>query len=239
MKKYFILTIITILFLFSCKNEEEKPKVSYDTNTKKVVEQKKDTAKVVVADLPIQFDGSQFLIYPIGEVRITDYNSKISYSRSEKTDVSFVISSNLENEITGNLQNLKFQRIDSDSLVSLTEKTINIQSVVYLKSMVDKLKKQFLVYSVADVDSNKDGELDGSDIKSLYISGIDGSNFIKISPDFQEVIDWKIIDSRNRLYFRTIGDNNKNGAFDKTDKVHYNFVNLLDKELKAQEFSAL
>jgi hypothetical protein len=239
MKKYFLLPIIAISFLFSCKNEEEKPKVSYDTTSKKVVEQKKDTAKVVVADLPIQFDGTKFLIYPIGEVRITDYNSKISYSRSEKTDISFVISSNLENEITGNLQNLKFQRIDSDSLVSLTEKTINIQSVAYLKSMADKLKKQFLVYSVADVDSNKDGELDGNDIKSLYISGIDGSNFIKISPDFQEVIDWKIIDSRNRLYFRTIGDNNKNGAFDKTDKVHYNFVNLLDKELKAQEFSAL
>jgi hypothetical protein len=239
MKKYFIPTIIIISFLFSCKNEEDKPKVSYDTITKKVIEQKKDTTKVVVADLPIQFDGTQFLIYPIGEVRITDRDGKASYSKSDWSDISFVISSNLENEITGNLQNLKFQRIDSDSLVSLTKKPINIQSVMYLKTLADKLKKQFLVYSVEDVDSNKDGELDGNDIKSLYISGIDGSNFIKISPDFQEVIDWKINDSRNRLYFRTIGDNNKNGAFDKSDKVHYNFVNLLDKELKAQEFSAL
>ncbi len=238
MKKYFILPILVILFLSSCKNEEEKPKVSYDTTSKKVVEQKQDTTKVVVADLPIQFEGTQFLIYPIGEVRITDYNSKISYSRSDKTDVSFVISSNLENEITGNLQNLKFQRIDSDSLVSLTEKPINIQSVVYLRTIAEKLKKQFLVYSVADVDSNKDGDLDGNDIKSLYISEIDGSNFVKISADFQEVIDWKIIDSRNRLYFRTIGDNNKNGAFDKSDKVHYNFINLSDKDLKPQEYNA-
>lgn len=237
MKKYFILPIF-IFILFSCKNVDEKPKVSYDNLTKKNEIQKPDTTKVAVADLPIQFNGTQYLIYPIGEVRITDYSSK-SYSRSEKSDVSFVISSNLENEITGNLQNLKFQKIDSDSLVYLTKKDIFLESVTFLKSISDKTKKQFLVYSATDVDSNKDGDLDSNDIKSLYISGINGENFTKISTDFQEVIDWKIIDSKNRLYFRTIEDTNKNGAFDKNDKIHYYYLNILANELKTQEYSIL
>jgi hypothetical protein len=46
----------------------------------------------------------------------------------------------------------------------------------------------------------------------------------------QELIDWKLIESKNRLYFRTIEDANKNGAFDKDDIVHYNYVDLAAKE---------
>jgi hypothetical protein len=89
------------------------------------------------------------------------------------------------------------------------------------------------------MDSNKDGKLDSNDIKDLYISTIDGSNFKKLSVEFQEFIDWNVIDSQNRLYFRTIEDINKNGAFDKDDKVHYQYVDLLDKELKVVEYNPI
>ena len=89
------------------------------------------------------------------------------------------------------------------------------------------------------MDSNKDGKLDSNDNKDLYISAIDWSNFKKLSVEFQEFIDWNVIDSQNRLYFRTIEDINKNGAFDKDDKVHYQYVDLLDKELKVLEYNPI
>jgi hypothetical protein len=38
------------------------------------------------------------------------------------------------------------------------------------------------------------------------------------------------------MYFRTIEDINKNGAFDKDDKVHYQYLDLLSKELKVMEY---
>ena len=76
-------------------------------------------------------------------------------------------------------------------------------------------------------------------IKNLYISNIDGNDFKKLSSDFQEFIDWNVIESQNRLYFRTIEDINKNGAFDKDDKVHYHYVDLLDAELKVIEYSVI
>ncbi|MFM7018193.1 hypothetical protein [Flavobacterium sp.] len=227
--KFFVVCLASLLL--SCKENKETPKVSYDTNAKDKVAVKADTSSIKVADLPINFSGTNFLIHPIGDLNI-GYES---YSRSNSQQ-SFAISDNNEFEITGYLQNLKFQEIGKDSIVSLTEKQILIQTATYLKNTADKTKKQFLVYTLADSDTNKDGKLNNDDIKSLYISSINGANFTKLSNDFQELLDWNCIESISRLYFRTIEDINKNGSFDKEDKVHYYYLDLLSKELKAQEY---
>ena len=89
-----------------------------------------------------------------------------------------------------------------------------------------------MVYTMMDMDTNKDGKLDTSDIKALYLSNISGENFTKISTDFQELIDWKLISSKNRLYYRTVEDTNKNGEFDKNDAVNYYYIDLSNKEWK-------
>jgi hypothetical protein len=46
-----------------------------------------------------------------------------------------------------------------------------------------------------DADTNRDGKLDSSDIKSLYLSEI-RKRFTKVSMDLQELIDWNLIDSK-------------------------------------------
>ena len=240
MKNYKILLLgFSILLFVGCKKETEKPKVSYNKKSKTTEAVQTDTTKIEIADLPIQFEGTKYLIFPVGDLRVLDKNSKLSYGSSTVNETGYSISSNIEGEITGYLQNLKFQKVDSDSLVALTNKTILLQSATYLKSIADKTKQQILVYLLADADTNNDGKLDSNDIKSLYISDISGSRFTKISRDFEEVIDWKVIDSRNRLYFRTLEDTNKNGQFDKNDKVHYNFVNLSNKDWKVEEYSPM
>ena len=230
-------TYIFLLFI-SCKEEEKvKPKVNYDTKAKAVKAKPSEVNTLLVADLPIQMDGTSVLIHPIGEFSVRDSISRVKYSGSERE--SFVVSNYGGYEITGYLSNLKFQEVGSDSLKVLTDKPIMIERISYLKTIADKTKKQLLVYVLEDMDSNKDGKLDSSDIKNLYISTINGSNFTKLSAEFHELIDWSLIESQNRLYFRTIEDTNKNGAFDKDDKVHYHFVDLLTKELKVEEYQPL
>lgn len=233
--KYSVLALI--ILLVGCKEETEKPKVIYENTSKERSEPKIDTSKILVADLPIQMEGTSVLLFPIGEFSVANGSSRVKYAGSERE--SFVVSNSSEYEITGYLSNFKFQQIGSDSLTVLTDKPVLIERVTYLKTLADKTKKQFLVYVLEDMDSNKDGKLDSNDIKDLYISDINGSNFKKLSTDFQELIDWNIIDSQNRLYFRTIEDINKNGAFDKSDKVHYHYVDLLDKELKVVEYNPI
>ena len=93
-----------------------------------------------------------------------------------------------------------------------------------------------MVYTLVDADTNKDGKINQNDIRSLYLSTTSGTKFTKISTNFQEVIDWNIIEAQNRLYFRCIEDVNKNGAFDKNDKVHYHYVNLLANDWKVETY---
>jgi hypothetical protein len=229
--KYILLSFVALFV--SCKEEEpKKPKVNYDTKVATEEPKSAEVNAILVSDLPVQMEGTSVLIHPIGE-----YSVGINSKGGGKD--SFRVSNYGEYEITGFLSNLKFQQIGSDSLKVLTDKPMMIERVTYLKSFADKSKKQFLVYVLEDMDSNKDGKLDSSDIKNLYLSDVNGTNFVKLSADFQELIDWNIIEPQNRLYFRTIEDINKNGAFDKDDKVHYHFVDLVAKELKVEEYQPL
>jgi hypothetical protein len=242
MKRIKIILLGTaILMLTNCKKQIETPKVIYEDTKKTVVQPIKiDSSEIEIADLPIQFKGTNFLIFPIGNIHVYSRNSKSSFdSSSSESDTSYKISNNNENEITGYLTNLKFQETQSDSLKVLTDKPVLIQSVTYINTFFKKNIQQLLVYSLADMDTNRDGKLDTNDIKSLYISDVSGNRFTKLSVDFEEIIDWNIIDSKNRLYFRTIEDTNKNGEFDKGDVIHYNFVNLLSKDWKSETYKPL
>jgi hypothetical protein len=236
-KLYIALLSITVLLLASCKQEKEKPKVIYDATNKGI--SKVDSTQVAISDLPIQMEGTDYLIHPVGDLRVYERGTKARYGSSSVIDLSFTISNYGENEITGYLQNLKFQKTDSDSIRPLTNKPALIQTATYLKSVSDRAKKQIMVYTMFDTDTNRDGKLDSSDIKCLYLSDISGKRFTKVSEDFQELIDWNLIDSKSRLYFRTVEDTNKNGQFDKNDVVQYNYIDLSSNEWKVINYEPI
>jgi hypothetical protein len=233
MKKIHITIIgIAILLLTSCKEEVEKPKVTYDGTNRAKELSKADSTQIQIADLPLQMEGTEYLLHPIADLSIRERGVKSRYGSSSVNDLSFTISNYGEYEITGFLQNIKFQKVDSDSIRKLTERPVLIQTATYLKSVADKTNNQIMVYTMVDMDTNKDGKLDTSDIKALYLSDISGDRFTKMSSDFQELIDWKLIGSKNRLYFRTVEDTNKNGQFDKNDVVNYYYIDLSNREWK-------
>lgn len=228
-KLHIALLGISVLFFVNCKQEIKKPKVIYDASRGRSIA-KSDSTQIEIADLPIHMEGTNYLIHPVGDLSIREKGIKTRYGTSSVNDLSFTISNYGENEITGFLQNLKFQRMDSDSIRALTTKPVLIQTATYLKSVADKTKNQIMVYTMVDMDTNKDGKLDTSDIKALFLSEISGDKLTKISDSYQELIDWNLMESNNRLYFRTVEDTNKNGQFDKMDVVHYNYIDLSNKE---------
>ncbi len=231
------LAVLALVFASCRKEEQEKPKVIYDSaKSKPATAPVPDTTRIEVADLPIQITGTEYMVHPIGDLRVMD--GARSGSRSYE-DISYNISNYSEFEITGYLRNLKFQKQGSDSLTVLTDTPVMIQSATYLGGIAERIRQQLFVYTLCDMDTNKDGRLDQSDIKSLYISRIGGEGFMKVSADMQELVDWKIIPANGRLYFRTIEDSNKNGEFDKEDELHYNYVDLSGKEWKAVSYSPI
>ena len=237
MKNYVpYISIIMVLLFFSCKKEEAaKPKLIYENTSKAKSEVKIDTNQIEIADLPINMDGTNILIHPIGLMTGNAKGMKSSYDSEE----SYTVSNYGEYQITGYLKNLNFQEIGKDTIYALTDKQILIETATYLKTFADKSKQELLVYTLSDMDTNKDGKLDGSDIKSLYLSTISGQKFTKISANFEELIDWKVIESKGLLYFRTIQDTNKNGAFDAEDNLQYHMVNLLDKDWKVISYKPI
>ena len=231
--KNICLLLMSVLTLVSCRKEEqEKPKVSYDTPIKSSEKPVADTSKIAIADLPIQLVGTNVLIFPVGNVTAV---KKSGYSRGEASP-SYTVSNYGEYEITGYLSNLKFKEINKDTIYSLTDKPIVIQRATFLKEFADKTKQNLMLYVLSDLDTNKDSKLDDNDIKSLYISTVDGKNFKKLSPEFGELIDWVFIPSTSSVYFRIVEDSDKNGEFEPGDKIRYFTVNLLEKELKAEEY---
>jgi len=231
-----LLSLIVLVSLVSCKKDVATPKVSYDENKNSQSTTPKDSSEFKVADLPILIEGTHYLIHPIGDVRVYDIEGK-AYGSSKANQISYAISNYNQNEITGYFDNLHFQHIDSTAIHPLTTKKVQIQTATFLNTMAAKTKKQIMVYTLVDADTNKDGEINQNDIRSLYLSTTSGKEFTKISTDFQEVIDWNIIEAQNRLYFRSIEDVNKNGAFDKNDKVHYHYVNLVANEWKVETYT--
>jgi uncharacterized protein YxjI len=235
--KYIALVIIATLV--SCKDEVKKPKVIYDGASKANVVTKTDSTQIEIADLPIQMEGTNYLIHPVGDLRVYEKGTKARYGSSSVNDVSFTISNLGEYEITGYLQNLKFQKVDSDSIRPLTDKPILILTATYLKKVAEKTQNRVMVYTLTDSDTNKDGKIDTSDIKTLYLSNISGENFTKVSEDLQELVDWSLIESKNRLYFRTIEDTNQNGQFDKNDVLHYNYIDLASKKWEVKSYKPI
>ena len=229
MKKALIIALtLSSLLLVSCKEDKPKPKVIYKEDKASKSEAKgSDTTQIKVADLPVHMEGTKYLIHPVGGIRVYEDNVKSYGSSRTNNEVSYAISNYNRFELTGYFENLIFQHIDSTALKPLTDKLIQIQTATFLPTIAEKYKKELLIYTLVDSDTNKDGRVDANDIRSLYISDISGQGFKKLSDDMQELLDWNLIDAKGRIYFRTIEDINKNGAFDQNDRVHYCFADLL------------
>ncbi|MDG5492673.1 hypothetical protein [Psychroserpens sp. SPM9] len=191
------------------------------TSTEALSEQK----TVAIADLPILIDSTSIIIHPIGNYIKSKNRSDYFKSSSYESD-SFSTVNHTRNQIRGLMSNIKFQHIDSNALKPLTDKKICISSMNFLREVFEATAQGYFLYLVYDKDTNVDGVLNYKDLESLYMSNLDGTAFRKLSPDNQDLKQWKIIIEAKKLYFKSIEDSDKNGEFDNKDTLHYFYLDL-------------
>ncbi|WP_452219848.1 hypothetical protein [Lacinutrix salivirga] len=235
-----LLLIFLLVISVSCSNSKREKKIVTTNDAKQNMALEKDSTLIEVADIPIHIDSTRFLIHPIGEYKMYKSRSKIGFgSSSYGKSGSFNISSFNRYQINGDLLNIKFESLDTGNITSLTNSNIRIQTITFLRDIYNSKQEQFLVYKVIDKDTNLDKKLDNNDVKSLYMSAIDGSNFIKLTEEFHELIDWKVITVNNKLYFRSLEDSNNNGEFDNKDQIHYHVVDFNATNRKVTRYNPI
>jgi hypothetical protein len=232
---------IAILILSAACNERQKPTFDYNQtqdiadSTRVDNDNVNDTTKVLVAELPVKFDSTDVLIFPIGLIQMQERGaiSKISSFSYNSTNASSGYYANTD-DLQGNLINLIFRNQRGEER-KLTHRQIKIRSIRFLRELSKKNK--YLLYFISDQETNGDKELDQSDIESIYISRIDGTEFKKISQRRHEFYDYTIIKNESKIYFRTLEDKNKDGEFNSQDKFHYYTISFSSTGYSVEEFN--
>lgn len=203
-----------------------------------------DSSRFLIAELPVYFDSTDYLIHPIGLISLNESKAKrilkgASYSGSDYSDNEFSVDSYRTDCFSGNIMNLVFEDLKTHKQTLLTDKVLNITEVEYLRELSKKTEHHYILYSVIDNDMNKDSKLDYNDIHSLYISEIDGSNFKKITNNAHQYDGGKLIVQDLKYYFRTIEDTDKNGDLTKVDTYHYYYIDFTKDGYKVSEYYPL
>ena len=227
-----IFLFVVLVLLTSCA-ENNKSRININSKTT-IEKSSKNSISIEISDLPIQIDSTNYLLHPVGNFQFNNGGEIIHKSSKYRSD-NFSVSNSVNDKIIGDLSNLKFQHLDSLNIKFLTKKTIKIRSITFLRELFNNTKKKILLYKVVDTDSNKNNKLDINDVNSLYLSKIDGTHFEKITDD-KKLIDWKFIQSKNRLYFRTVENILNKTNFDKK-MISYKYIDLSLNKIKIVEYT--
>jgi hypothetical protein len=232
MKRIIYIFFLFVFFVMACTNND-KPKVVYEQDTTAaglII----DTTAVPMANLPIHFDSTDYLLFVVGKTQSYARDSKFYMGSGSRDDNSFSIGYFDGESVSGDIDNIKFQHIDSIYIRELTTEQIKIRSFYMVHTTAN-----VILLEVMDKDTNKDQQLSYEDVVSLYIANSNGTTFKKLSVDGHQLLDWELMSSANRVYFRTIEDINRNGEFDKKDAFHHYFMSLESDDFKVVEIFPL
>lgn len=202
MKK--IMLLLFLISIISC-SEKQPQRIVYPENNNENSTEKPiidtDIKDKLIVDLPQKLDSSNYILFPLKRIPISNSKTRIS-----KTSYSW-------NRYSIPLENLIFENINTGKTHFITNDTVKIVSFIQLYNAKNTPEK-IVVYEVIHKDSNQDGYLDNDDIKSLFISNSNGRKFTQLSPSSQQLLTWNYISESKTIYFKTTTDTNKDGDFD-------------------------
>lgn len=211
MKK--IISILTIIVLL---NSCEQKTVTVEPSSKVPQSQggtAVDSIAVVndiknneVAELNtyIETDSSGNLIFPL-RFKQKGSESTIEYGR-KKNEAGY--------------WNLAFFNAKTGEQKLLTENKVIIYNIntSLLSEQQEKSLTKYIFYDVVSEDFNKDGAIADDDAHYLFISEVNGNNFLQISPTGKNVTNWHRVNESDKILITAQDDTDKNGKFDGSDE---------------------
>ena len=242
MRSILYFLIISVLFLNSCETRPKKKILYIDSETQsdetnQIVE---DTTLMLVGELPIYFDSTNYLVFPVGKIQLEandrergSYLRSDDYSNSGSSSLGYLTGYSYR----GSLTNIYVQNIDSSVVRPLVTKTLKIRDFQFLESVRKSTGKDVLLLNITDIDTNNDKQLNNLDLGTLYLATLDGNVFKKLTKEYHQLRNWKLLSINNRVYFNTMEDVDKNGDFNNEDVVHYYFAELESSNFEVVEYN--
>lgn len=235
-----IIAVTSIVLFLSCRQRETQINHLQPIDTTAVLDDRlKDSTKVLVAQLPVQFDSTDVLLHAISVVNLKSSDGsfgRISKDAYGSSDFSTGYYTN--NDLTGDFINIVFQDKEGRER-ALTDKKMSIKRVTFLQEIFKLTKRSYLLYVVSDRDTNGDKAFDHLDLEALYISNLDGTAFTKLTKELHELYDWSLITRERKLYFSTLEDKNKDGRLTNEDTFHYYVIDFTNDPHTVAEYNPL
>lgn len=215
------------LSLTSCLDDQQPPVIVDENSAVEDFKIEKDTTMVKVLSLPVYIDSTDYIYHPIKLINAAkkdERKSFLSYDNEYSSD------NNRNNYASygfvGAFAGFAVENIKTGNIIKLTNQEIRFSGVRIYNKLEYNPRVEFVIYEGYNLDTNKDSKLDYQDRSALFISNLDGSNFTKLSEDFEEYQNYTFIVENDKLYFQTIKDINKDGRYENNDEYRNYVVDL-------------
>ncbi|WP_405371027.1 hypothetical protein [Nonlabens sp. Asnod2-A12] len=239
MKKHFNKTvfILCIGLLFMSCDTEQKTTVAIDDTVESAEDFtiKKDSTAIKVLKLPVHIDSTQYLYHAIAIERVA-IDDDFSISKSRYGSYGAASTSYKKYTFSGEYAGFIVEDIQTGNKINVINEGITITSATIYNKLENNPRVEFVLYKGHNLDTNKDKKLNHNDLSALFISDLDGSNFTKLTEDFEEFNGQRFIVENDKLYFQTQKDVNGNGIFDSSDNYRNYVVDLTAPVKKAVRY---
>ncbi|MFA0961143.1 hypothetical protein AB9P05_05025 [Roseivirga sp. BDSF3-8] len=180
----FITLLIVIIPFISCQEDQPLIQRNRNQNLSQAQIDSVLTEFVFLYEEPIIPDSSQHILIPVS-TRIMDKRISITkdgyYARSYPR-----------------YWNVLFYNPTTMDTRLLTQEKVRISVIDvagnkdYTQEKTTRLPHKVL-YTISDQDYNNDGQLDGKDPHFLFVSGMDGRNFMRVSPPHEHLLYYEVL----------------------------------------------
>lgn len=131
------------------------------------------------------------------------------------------------------IRNILFRDLKTAKTYTLTQDTVHILSFALHK----EFERDLIFYRIVKSDYNKDSMYTAKDAVQLYMSDLDGKNFVQITPDSENFVSYQVYPDNNIMLVKTNIDRNEDGKFTSIDETNFREVNLKKPELGIEIFT--
>ncbi len=234
-----LLTLVSELFgdLFRSSPRQHTQIISEEA-AKKNLEENKRTHLVHFREFDLVDTARQVYVIPVSQTVLKEHEAVDEsgfFPKVEKRASSYSRKSYYYNS---SHNNMLVYRPKSNKTKRLFDSRVSIRAIFY----DEILKEPVVLLSVITKDTDKDGILDESDFRTLFLYTTKDDQFHTIGQDNFTFLNYHILEGRNEVVVRFGVDRNLNGKFEWDEPAvfkHYSLVektltDLVSKELMAE-----